>query len=168
MRQDLAKILAELKKNHKEVDKEFRDAVSINALEGRNEAVKKAPAAFGKLRQQIGIESINNYEKKVVSNADYSAYVEFGTGGKVDFPPEWEDIARQAKAKKGSTGSFDDGVEAVAEWCRLKGIDQKNAPSILFFLMKDGQEPRPFMFPAWQKVKEQFKKDLNGIINKPR
>jgi HK97 gp10 family phage protein len=168
MRQDLARILADLRSNESEVKKEFRDAVSINALEGRNEAVRKAPAAFGKLRQQIGIESANDYEKKVVSNADYSAYVEFGTGGKVDFPPEWEDIARQAKVAKGSTGSFDDGVEAVAEWCRLKGIDPKNAPSILFFLIKDGQEPRPFMFPAWQKVKEQFKKDIDAIINKPR
>jgi HK97 gp10 family phage protein len=166
MSKDLAKILTELKKNYKEVDKEFRDAVSVNALEGRNEAVKKAPAVFGKLRQQIGIESANDYEKKVVSNADYSAYVEFGTGGKVDVPSEWEQIANEAKGKSGK--SFDDGLEAIKEWCRLKGIDQAAAYPILVSIIREGQEPRPFMFPAWQKTKEQFKKDVNDIINKPR
>jgi HK97 gp10 family phage protein len=166
MRKDLVKILNELKKNYKEVDKEFKEAVSINALEGRNEAVKKAPAAFGKLRQQIGVENTNDYEKKVVSNADYSAYVEFGTGGKVDVPSEWQQIANEAKGKSGK--SFEDGLEAIKEWCRLKGIDQTAAYPILISVIREGQEPRPFMFPAWQKVKEQFKKDVNDIINKPR
>jgi HK97 gp10 family phage protein len=166
MRKDLVKILTELKNNYKEVDKEFKEAVSINALEGRNEAVKKAPAAFGKLRQQIGVENTNDYEKKVVSNADYSAYVEFGTGGKVDVPSEWQQIANEAKGKSGK--SFEDGLEAIKEWCRLKGIDQTAAYPILISVIREGQEPRPFMFPAWQKVKEQFKKDVNDIINKPR
>jgi HK97 gp10 family phage protein len=166
MRQDLARILADLRSNESEVKKEFRDVVSVNALEGRNEAVKKAPAAFGKLRQQIGIESSNDYEKKVVSNADYSAYVEFGTGGKVDVPSEWQQIANEAKGKSGK--SFEDGLEAIKEWCRLKGKDQAAAYPILISVIRDGQEPRPFMYPAWQKVKEQFKKDIDAIINKPR
>lgn len=166
MRKDLDKILKLLDKNKEAVTQEVKDAINIVMLEGRNDAVQKAPAAFGKLRQGIGIESKDDFNKFVVSNADYSAYIEFGTGGKVKVPTEWQSIANQAKG--GKSGSFDDFLDSLKEWCRLKGIDQKMAYPIAVSILRNGIEPRPFMFPAFQNLKKNFKQEINAIIRKSR
>ena len=166
MHQSLRRILALLDLNKEAVTQEIKDAINSVMLEGRNDAVTKAPAAFGKLRQGIGIEAKDDFNKRVVSNADYSAYIEFGTGGKVKVPSEWQSIANQAKGKTGK--SFDEALENVKEWCRLKGIDQKMAYPIAVSILKNGIEPRPFMFPAFQNLKKNFKQEINAIIRKPR
>jgi HK97 gp10 family phage protein len=158
----LDKILANYKKFPDELKKKIAYTVSANALEGRNEAVKKAPIAFGKLRQSIAVEKVNEITQSVVVNADYAPYVEFGTGGKVEVPAEWQQIAEKFKGK--GRLSFDEMLERVKQWCRLKGIDERAAYPILITNLKEGIEPRPFMYPAWQKVKKQFSRDMVKLM----
>jgi hypothetical protein len=166
MQQSLRRILTSLEKNKDAVTSELKDAVNVVMLLGRNDAVTKAPAAFGKLRQGIGIETQDDFNKFVISNENYSAYVEFGTGGKVKVPNEWQELAIQAKGKTGK--SFDDFLDNIKDWCRLKRIDEKFAYPIAVSILKNGIEPRPFMFPAFQKLKKNFKKEINAIARKPR
>lgn len=150
------------KKAGKDIEKQCVQIVSANAFEGRNEAVKNAPAAFGKLRQSIGIEvSADKLEQSVVANADYAPYIEFGTGGKVSVPSEWSELAN---GFKGQNFSKDDILERLRNWCRLKGIDEKYAFPIMVTILREGMRPQPFMYPAWQKVKKQFSRDMVNFM----
>jgi hypothetical protein len=60
-----------------------------------------APVDFGFLKNLIYAEG-----GSVFSDAGYAAYLEFGTGAKVDVPPEWEDYAIQFKGEKEVSGIF--------------------------------------------------------------
>jgi HK97 gp10 family phage protein len=66
-----------------------------------SDAKQKAPVDIGQLRQSIGNTnaSIGNNRSMIFSNAPYSAYVEFGTGGKVSIPKGFENIAYPFKGK---------------------------------------------------------------------
>jgi HK97 gp10 family phage protein len=160
--EDLTRLM---EKNGKNVRSEFERVVSKNALKGRADAVKKAPAAFGKLRQSIGIEEVSKLEKLVVVNANYGVFVEFGTGAKVDIPAEWKPIIDSLPKQ---TFRFDEMLTRLQAWCKLKGIDEKFAYPILITNLKEGIEPRPFMRPAFEEVKKSFEKDIKDVIQKSR
>ena len=128
----LRSLVDSYKKAGKDIKKQCAYIVSANAFEGRNEAVRKAPIAFGKLRQSIGIEvSADKLEQSVVANTDYAPYIEFGTGGKVSVPAEWAKMANDFREQNFSNDDI-----------------------------KEGMRPQPFMYPAWQKVKKQFSRDM--------
>ena len=158
--QGLENIIKRYKDAGLDIRKTVEAIVTVTALEGRNEAVKNAPAAFGKLRQSIAVEKVSKLEQAVVANADYAPYVEFGTGGKVSVPSEW---AQLASSFKGQNFSFDDQLERIRNWCRLKGIDEGAAYPILITVLREGLEPRPFMYPAWQLVKKNFRKEMEKL-----
>ena len=66
------------------------------AQEIATDAASNAPANYGKLRQSINATK----EYKMLYNVNVNAvpigaYVEFGTGAKVDVPEEWKDLAWQ-------------------------------------------------------------------------
>jgi HK97 gp10 family phage protein len=159
--QGLERVIRSFEKEGKEIRSKVEYIVSANALEGRNEAVRKAPKAFGKLAQSIAVEKINPLEQSVVVNVDYAPFVEFGTGGKVSVPSEWQSMASEFRGQK---FSFADQLERIKAWCRLKGIDEKAAYPILITILENGIEPQPFMYPAWQKVKKQFSKDMINLM----
>ena len=62
-------------------------------------AKSDAPADTGKLRQNIDIDNSEEFTSKVTANVPYAPYVEFGTGGEVQIPDGWEEIAAQFKGK---------------------------------------------------------------------
>jgi HK97 gp10 family phage protein len=157
----LERVIRSFEKDGKEIRSKVEYIVSANALEGRNNAVRKAPKAFGKLAQSIGIEKLSSLEQSVVVNVDYAPFVEFGTGGKVSVPAEWQAMASEFK---GQRFNFADQLERIKSWCRLKGIEEAAAYPILITILEDGIEPQPFMYPAWQKVKRQFSKDMINLM----
>ena len=157
----LERVIRSFEKDGKEIRSKVEYIVSANALEGRNNAVRKAPKAFGKLAQSIGIEKLSSLEQSVVVNVDYAPFVEFGTGGKVSVPAEWQAMASEFK---GQRFNFADQLERIKAWCRLKGIEEAAAYPILISILEDGIEPQPFMYPAWQKVKRQFSKDMINLM----
>jgi HK97 gp10 family phage protein len=159
--QGLERVIRSFEKEGKNIRKKVEYIVSANALEGRNEAVKKAPKAFGKLAQSIAVEKLSPLEQRVIANMDYAPYVEFGTGGKVSVPAEWQSLAMSFKGQK---FNFADQLERLKMWCRLKGIDEKAAYPILISILEEGIEPQPFMYPAWQIVKKNFSKDMINLM----
>lgn len=77
----------------KAVDIELKDGAEQMASIAKN----ASPANTGTLRQGIGSEkdSTIDLSYNVFSNAEYSAFVEFGTGSKVDIPSGLEEYAAQ-------------------------------------------------------------------------
>lgn len=94
---------------------EFRnklEGLSKEVLEEANELTKdamglweqrakeRAPFDTGHLAGNITPHEINPGEWELTSEADYSAYQEFGTGDRVDVPPELAEYARQFQGAK--------------------------------------------------------------------
>ncbi len=159
----LKKLFNELNDDRKKIESDLDKIVQSNAFEGNKIAKQKAPKAFGKLAQSIGIEK-KKLNAKVIANADYAPYVEFGTGGKVDVPAEWKKMALELR-KTARAGGFAKALESIKTWCRLKGIDEGLAYPILITILEDGQRPQPFMYPAWKKTKLQFEIDIRQYVS---
>ena len=74
-----------------------------NALDMQATAQQKAPVnkaenvTGGDLKQSIQIAENTPYSYTVFTNLFYAPFVEFGTGGSVDIPKGWEEIAAQFK-----------------------------------------------------------------------
>lgn len=89
-----------LKKIDKQVQQDVSDEMNASALTIASNAKRLAPVDMGFLRNSIGIEpSANGLTYEVEAKAKYAAYIEFGTGGKVDVPAGYEDLAVRFKGK---------------------------------------------------------------------
>lgn len=93
-----------------------------------------APVDIGTLRHSIKITRAEPLLKQVSATAEYAAYVEFGTGTKVNIPNAPEGLQQYAMQFKG------------------KGIRQVNLPA------------RPYFFPAWQQHTVGLIKRIKEII----
>lgn len=83
------------KEVHKEVLGEIKDAAQKwVALSKRD-----APIDLGKLRQNITADISPSWGASVISNANYSPYIEWGTVTKVDVPGELAEYAIQFKGR---------------------------------------------------------------------
>ena len=116
------------------------------------EAKRRAPGDQGFLRNQIAAIKSGDLSWNVVSGADYSAYLEFGTGEKVQIPAGLEDYAAQFKGDFASgtlgAGSNLSAKDAIFNWCERKGIDQELWYPIYVSIIVHGISPQPFFFPA--------------------
>jgi len=116
------------------------------------EAKQRAPGDQGFLRNQIAAFKVDPTTWQVVSGADYSPYVEFGTLEKVQIPPGLEEFAAQFKGNF-ARGTYSEGgnltaKEAIFAWCERQGIDKQLWYPIYVSIMVHGVSPRPFFFPA--------------------
>ena len=121
-----------------------------------------APADQGFLRQRISKDHVGAMNYNIISQSDYSAFVEFGTKSKVVIPAGLEDVAAQAKA---STG-FDPltAKEAIFNWCQRQGIDQKLWYPIYVSIMVNGITPHPFFFANFERVKPGLLNRVQNIL----
>lgn len=150
----------DIKQLQKKLTKLGKDGVSVASVIVQSQTdlmvadVKRnAPADMGKLRQSAGKDKIDNgLAAQVFVNAVYAAYVEFGTGAKVDVPAELQDIAIKFKGKKG--GSWQEFEQAMIGWVHRHGIDEKFVYIIMIQIIRDGLAPRPFFYPAYIKVRK--------------
>lgn len=89
-----------LKKIDKQVKQDVSDEMNASALTIASNAKRLAPFDMGFLRNSIGIEpSANGLTYEVEAKAKYAAYIEFGTGGLVDVPAGYEDLAVRFKGQ---------------------------------------------------------------------
>ena len=74
---------------------------NVTADDMVTDAKLKAPVDLGQLRLSIGHTTARvGYNKSFFfANAPYSAYVEFGTGGRVSIPKGFEELASRYKGK---------------------------------------------------------------------
>jgi HK97 gp10 family phage protein len=161
---------------------------------GRNvekSAKDLAPVNEGFLKNQIYhtvTDEGNKINVEVGCNADYAAYVEFGTrkfaaAYVATLPPDWRAFAAQYKGK-GSGGSFNDFVMAIMAWVERKGIGSlktksgnksKSAASydamqqaaywIALNIIRNGIKPHPFLYPAVDINRKLLLDRLESVLN---
>ena len=146
------------------------EEISASAMKIERDAKRNAPVNLGTLRQSIHSEStLNGLTGKVIVDAKYGAYVEFGTGGKVSIPSGFEEFAMQFKG--GSGGSLEEFIAALTLWVKRKGLagtysvksgrrlggkgvtqkqDEKLARFLAIKILKNGIRPQPFLIPAYE------------------
>ncbi len=165
---DVYKKLAQLSdKARGEVKNEF--AASANNI--RNNAIRLAPVNLGELRNSIKVISRgdnNDYVFIVRAGAKYAPYVEFGTGGKVSVPSNYQQYAQKFKGKTGST--FKAMIEALALWVKRKGIgngknDKGLAYAIALNILRKGLRPQPFLIPSYEQEIPKLIKNIKQIVN---
>ena len=145
---------------------------AIQAINSETEAVANqissnaktlAPKNFGKLAQSISVEKKSDDLYIVKVNEKYGAFMEFGTGSKVQVPAEFKDIANSLKGQR-SGQTFDQGLESIKIWCRAKGIDEKAAYPIFAKILGAGINPQPFLYPAWTKGRKDYQNNLERVL----
>ncbi len=156
--------IAALRKFGKDTEKQINAETEAIAFQIEGDAKKLAPKNFGKLAQSISHEKVNPSLYKVTVNELYGAYMEFGTGTKVNVPAEFKDIAASFKGKR--TGTWRQALESIKIWCKSKGIDEKAAYPILAKILGAGINPQPFLYPAYQKGKKDYISNLNKLLIK--
>lgn len=160
--------IAKLQQFGKATEKQINAEIEATAFQIESDAKKFAPKNFGKLAQSISHEKVKNLTWRVTVNESYGAYLEFGTGHKVKVPPEFKEIAEQFRGsgrgpqQKGK--SFEDGLESIVEWCKAKGIPIIQAKWIFLKILGAGINPRPFLYPAYQKGKKDLLKNLEKLV----
>lgn len=99
----------------------------------------------------------------IVSAANYSAFIEFGTKKQVSIPTGFESLAAQFRGIKIDTGglSFE---EAIKQWAVRHGIDPVDAHYIMILIAYRGIKPHPFLLPAYIKETIQLEKRLRKIL----
>lgn len=157
--------IAEIRKFGESVEKMLAAETEAIAFQVESDAKKLAPKNFGKLAQSISHKKTGDIQQTVTVNESYGAYMEFGTGTKVNVPAEFAEMALEFKGKK-SGKSFKDGLEAIKVWCRAKGIDEKAAYPIFAKILGAGVNAQPFLFPAYQKGKTDYLKNLKNMLKK--
>lgn len=154
--------IKELRKFGKDAEILIDAETEAIAFQIENNAKNLAPKNFGKLAQSISNSKVKMSNYKVTVNEKYGAYMEFGTGKKVNIPSEFKDMANSFKNQK--SGSFKDGLEAIKIWCRAKGIDEKAAYPIFAKILGAGINPQPFLYPSWIKAKKDYLNNLSKLV----
>ena len=119
---------------------------------------QSAPVDSGFLRNSIGEEKKTDFIRQYFVNANYAAFLEFGTGARVEVPNELKEVAAQFRGPY--PGTFDAGLESVKDWCRRNGIDEDAAFPIFMSILRRGIEPRPFIYPALKQEFITFRRDI--------
>ncbi len=157
-------VISELRRFGKDAEKMIDAETEAIAFQIEGDAKRLAPKNFGKLAQSISHSKPKPLNRKVTVNEFYGAYMEFGTGAKVNVPAEFSDMAASFKGSR--VGTWKQGLEAIKIWCRAKGIDEKAAYPIFAKILGAGINPQPFLFPAWQKGKKDYVKNLERLLSR--
>lgn len=87
----------------KKVPEETKNAIVSAGFAVEESAKRDAPVDLGALRASIKCRISDDGLVATITAGDpdapYAPYVEFGTGGNVEIPKGWEDIAEQFKGK---------------------------------------------------------------------
>jgi hypothetical protein len=141
----------------KEVDAEI--GASVKVME--QGAKRDAPVDQGLLRNEISSQQERPLVWSLISQASYSAFIEFGTRSQVQIPPGLE---AEAAAARGSTGGTLGAKQAIFQWCARHGIEQKFWYAIFVKIMVRGIRPHPFFFKQLDAEKANLLNRLQQIL----
>jgi hypothetical protein len=131
-------------------------------------ANQKKPVDMGGLQVRVDSRLL---EKEITVNANYAAFMEFGTGKYAaayvaTLPADWQTYAAQFRGQSGG-GSFADMVRNLQEWARRHGMaDYKQAGYLIARkIIINGVHPHPFLYPAFFEVQPQLQRDIQDAID---
>lgn len=157
-------VIKELRGYGKQIEKQIDAETEDIAFQIENDAKKLAPKNFGKLAQSIYKAKLKESQYTIAVNEKYAAYMEFGTGAKVRVPAGFEEMANSFKNVKG--GTFSQFLEAMTIYFKAKGYDTKYVWIACINKLNNGQEPKPFLYPAFIKGKKNYLTNLNKVLDK--
>jgi len=146
--------------------------IRTHSLAIQNDAKILAPVDMGLLRASIKARYYKNgLVSEIGTDTGYALFVEFGTGpagrrGHPDGGPV------PASYVHGSGGKMPP-IDLILEWMKRKGIRPKGKQtpgslrSLAFLIArkigKHGMKARPFMFPAYEKNRPAFERDIQDL-----
>lgn len=90
----LSQVLGKFDQIERQLKRDAGEAVQETVLEVAYDAKRDAPVDMGTLQQSINSEySAASLEGTISANAKHAPYVEFGTGGMVEIPSGFEELA---------------------------------------------------------------------------
>ncbi len=141
----------------KEVDAEI--GASAKVME--QGAKRDAPKDQGLLVSEISSLQDRPLVWSLVSQASYSAFVEFGTRSNVQIPVGLE---TEAAAARGSTGGTLGAKQAIFQWCARHGIEKRFWYPIFVKIMVKGVRPHPFFFKQLEAERPNLLNRLQQIL----
>jgi len=128
-------------------------------------AKQLVPVDEGHLKGSI-FQQPGKLSSTVGASVNYASFQEFGTRKFAaayisTLPADWQAFARQYKG--GGGGTFQDFVLSMVGWCKRHGISEKAAYPIALKILRNGMKPQPFLYPAFNKAKDQLIKDLQEM-----
>lgn len=158
----LEKLNSSLNKKAASLKKEINAEIGFAAEEAVGFMQSEAPADQGFLRGRISANQLGEMDWQIVSQSDYSGFLEFGTRLRVQIPAGLEDVAASIRANKGISPL--DAKEAIFAWCRRKGIPPNMWYPVYLSLMTKGVTPHPFFFHNFERVKPVLLKNIENIL----
>lgn len=97
----LQETLAKLKNEGNDIKKQVDFAIGANVEAMASESKNRVAVDTGRLKNSISASKLKDFTYELVAQANYAAYVEFGTGNLFVQLPEayWNDLASQFKAR---------------------------------------------------------------------
>lgn len=148
----------------KEVERELQDELNAWASLCSTEAKIRAPKDEGHLAGAIN-PKFEKLKASVTVAVNYAAFMEFGTKKKAQayvagLPADWKAYAAQFRGGGGAGNLF----EAIFAWVKRKGIDEAAAYPIAIKILRDGVNPHPYLFPAYEHTISDLKKNLKTLF----
>ena len=144
-----------------ELDFAARDAAAL----WEQRAKEDAPKDQGRLASAITSMQTGFLEYDTVSPVEYSAYLEWGTRGKVNVPAELADYAIQFKGS--GSGGGETAKEMIFAWMKRVGIAEDKQWAVFASIMINGIRPHPCFFIQMPFVQNQLNSDIASILNTP-
>lgn len=159
----LDKIIKKFGAIPKNVKEETDGVFAIAANDYVNRAVSDAPVDQGILKNEISSYKEKDLTYVVVSGAEWSAFIEFGTRSRVQVP---SDLTAYAAQFKGGGISGKGAKQKIFDWCKRVGIPEEAWWSVFINVMTIGIHPHPFFFKHREEVFKQLLKDLNPALQR--
>jgi len=136
------------------------EACAINIV---RDAKVLAARNIGILARGISYVKISEFDFKIISAANYSAFMEFGTKRSVVIPAGFEEEAAKFKGVKIDSGG-QTLLQAIEIWAKQKGIPDKDVLFIYLKILFQGVKPHPFIIPAYLANIKKLEKRLTRIL----
>lgn len=146
-----------------EVDYEFQ-ACALNIVKDAKVAAARNAKNLGFLARGISQVKKSMFNYQIISAANYSAFMEFGTKSLVSVPSGFEDLANSFKGVKIDNGSIT-FKQAIYTWAEQKGISEKLWYPIYMKIAIMGVKPHPFLIPAYVSNTIKLQNRLNLLLN---
>lgn len=161
----MPELLQDIERYGEEIRFKVSAELRATAQQVVREAKRRAPSNMGALRRGINFKTHDDLNYEIISSADYSAFVEWGTKKKVIVPVELANFAQQFHGIKRLQGGTLGFRQAIYEWCRKKGIEKKFWYFIFISIAKRGIRAQPFFFPVILAEGEHAKRRIEYILN---
>lgn len=143
----------------KEIDGEVQDAGRLWA----SGAKRDAPVDQGFLRGQITSYRVGPAHFEVTSEANYSAFIEWGTKTRVQVPAELQGYASQFRGGVNPGGA----KKMIFAWMQRVGVPKERQWVTFLSIIIKGIRPHPFFFVQYPIVEKSLFTNVQSILNTP-